>query len=209
MAVAMVYTIVADVVPVAERTDMYFRLVAIVLIFNVIFNPSSAWLLQFDPWVSMWIGFAIMGIGTLSILLIPETMHLRRKNDKRHQEEHENDEVQSQEFSLSKHAILKQAWFSIQNDMQHVWRFIFASKSIMLLMLAMALLYPVRIGMAGVLLQYMAKRFDWSWSKVSIHLLKLPVDLANFSIGYVHLDHRCRRDRGVLYRHSTCRIQIS
>ncbi|KAJ4263465.1 hypothetical protein NW762_006284 [Fusarium torreyae] len=167
MAVAMVYTIVADVVPVSERTDMYFRLVAIVLIFNVIFNPISAWLLQFDPWVSMWIGFAIMGIGTLSILLIPETMHLRRKDDKRHQEEHENDEAQDQEFSLSKHAILRQAWFSIQNDMQHVWRFIFASKSIMLLMLAMALLYPVRIAMAGVLLQYMAKRFDWSWSKAT------------------------------------------
>ncbi|KAL9574212.1 hypothetical protein ACKAV7_001727 [Fusarium commune] len=165
MAVAMVYTIVADVVPVSERTDMFFRLVALVLIFNIIFNPISAWLLQFDPWLSMWIGFGFMVFGTMCILLIPETMHLRRKNDKRHNEEHENEQLHG--VSLSKNSVLKQAWFSIQNDMQHVWRFIFASKSIMMLMLAIAFFFPVRTVLAGVLLQYMSKRFDWSWSKAT------------------------------------------
>ncbi|RKK74196.1 hypothetical protein BFJ69_g8645 [Fusarium oxysporum] len=168
MAVAMVYTIVADVVPVSKRTDMFFRLVALVLIFNVIFNPISAWLLQFDPWLSMWIGFGFMVFGTMCILLIPETMHLRRKDDKRHNEEHENEQIHG--VSLSKHNVLKQAWFSIQNDMQHVWRFIFASKSIMMLMLAIAFFFPVRIVLTGVLLQYMSKRFDWSWSKVSLFI---------------------------------------
>ncbi|KAF9770868.1 hypothetical protein IL306_011522 [Fusarium sp. DS 682] len=166
MAAAMVYTIVADVVPVAQRTDMFFRLVALVLVFNVIFNPISAWLLQFDPWLSMWIGFGFMVFGTMTILLIPETMHLRRKDDQRHNEEHENEQLHG--VSLSKHNILKQAWFSIQNDMQHVWRFIFASKSIMILMLAIAVFFPVRVVLTGVLLQYMSKRFDWSWSKASL-----------------------------------------
>lgn len=168
MAVAMVYTIVADVVPVSQRTDMFFRLVALVLIFNVIFNPISAWLLQFDPWLSMWIGFGFMVFGTMCILLIPETMHLRRKDDRRHNEEHENEQLNG--VSLSKHNVLKQAWFSIQNDMQHVWRFIFASKSIMMLMLAIAFFFPVRTVLTGVLLQYMSKRFDWSWSKVSLFI---------------------------------------
>ncbi|RFN53826.1 hypothetical protein FIE12Z_1860 [Fusarium flagelliforme] len=156
MAVAMVYTIVADVVPVEERTDMFFRLVALVLIFNVIFNPISAWLLQYDPWLSMWIGFGFMVFGTLCILLIPETMHLRRKDDERH--EHAD---------MDKSGVLRQAWFSIKNDMQHVWRFIFASKSIMMLMFAVALFYPTRITLTGPLLQYMSKRFDWSWSKAT------------------------------------------
>ncbi|KAI1068097.1 hypothetical protein LB507_004311 [Fusarium sp. FIESC RH6] len=156
MAVAMVYTIVADVVPVEERTDMFFRLVALVLIFNVIFNPISAWLLQYDPWLSMWIGFGFMVFGTLCILLIPETMHLRRKDDERHESE-----------QLGKSGVLKQAWFSIKNDMQHVWRFIFASKSIMMLMFAVALFYPTRITLTGPLLQYMSKRFNWSWSKAT------------------------------------------
>lgn len=165
MAVAMVYTIVADVVPVAERTDMFFRLVAMVLLLNAFFNPISAWMLQYDPWISMWIGFGFMIFGTLCILLIPETMHLRRKDDERHNEEHENEQTSG--VSLTKGAVIKQAWFNIKNDMQHVWRFIFASKSIMMLMFATALFYPTRIILAGVLLQYMTKRFDWSWSEVS------------------------------------------
>jgi MFS family permease len=163
MAVAMVYTIVADVVPVAERTDMFFRLVALVLVFNVIFNPISAWLLEYDPWLSMWIGFGFMVFGTLCILLIPETMHLRRKDDdERHDENEQADGV-----SLRKNSVLKQALFSIKNDMQHVWRFIFASKSIMILMFSVALFVPTRITLTGVMLQYMSKRFDWSWSKAT------------------------------------------
>ncbi|KPA41574.1 hypothetical protein FLAG1_05536 [Fusarium langsethiae] len=163
MAVAMVYTIVADVVPVAERTDMFFRLVALVLVFNVIFNPISAWLLEYDPWLSMWIGFGFMVFGTLCILLIPETMHLRRKDDdERHDENEQADGV-----PLRKNSVLKQALFSIKNDMQHVWRFIFASKSIMILMFSVALFVPTRITLTGVMLQYMSKRFDWSWSKAT------------------------------------------
>ncbi|KIL87982.1 hypothetical protein FAVG1_08864 [Fusarium avenaceum] len=165
MAVAMVYTIVADVVPVEERTDMFFRLVALVLVFNVVFNPISAWLLQFDPWLSMWIGFGFMVFGTLCILLIPETMHLRRKGDMQHNAEHENEQING--VSPSKHHVLKQAWFSIKNDMQHVWRFIFASKSIMILMFATAFFFPSRIVLSGILLQYMSKRFEWSWSKAT------------------------------------------
>ncbi|KAM0240900.1 hypothetical protein ACHAP5_007764 [Fusarium lateritium] len=165
MAVAMVYTIVADVVPVEERTDMFFRLVALVLVFNVVFNPISAWLLQYDPWLSMWIGFGFMVFGTMCILLIPETMHLRRKEDIRHTEEHENEQIN--DVSSSKHHLLKQAWFSIKNDMQHAWRFIFASKSIMILMFATAFFFPSRIVFSGILLQYMSKRFEWSWSKAT------------------------------------------
>ncbi|KAM0345504.1 hypothetical protein ACHAPU_006431 [Fusarium lateritium] len=196
MAVAMVYTIVADIVPVEERTDMFFRLVALVLIFNVVFNPISAWLLQYDPWLSMWIGFGFMVFGTLCILLIPETMHLRRKDDKRHNEEHENEQIDG--VDLSKHQVLKQAWFSIKNDMQHVWRFIFASKSIMILMFATAFFFPSRIVFSGILLQYMSKRFEWSWSKatyvstigivatVVCYLVILPVtsNLLNKSLRY-------------------------
>ncbi|RGP68384.1 hypothetical protein FLONG3_8157 [Fusarium longipes] len=158
MAVAMVYTIVADVVPVEERTDMFFRLVALVLVFNVVFNPISAWLLQYDPWLSMWIGFGFMVFGTLCILLIPETMHLRRKDDESHEQSEQVD---------SKQGVLKQAWFSIKNDMQHIWRFIFASKSIMMLIISVALSLPTRITLTGVMLQYMSKRFEWSWSKAT------------------------------------------
>ncbi|CAF3555569.1 unnamed protein product [Fusarium graminearum] len=82
----------------------------------------------------MWIGFGFMVFGTLCILLIPETMHLRRKDDDERHDENEQADGERK-------GVLKQAWFSIKNDMQHVWRFIFASKSIMMLMFSVALLH--------------------------------------------------------------------
>ncbi|KAF4976669.1 hypothetical protein FZEAL_6694 [Fusarium zealandicum] len=162
MAGAMVWTIVADVVPVAERTGMFFRLAAAAMIINVIINPISAWLLQFDPWLSMWIGFGFLAAGTLSVLLIPETLRFRQKADMRRRGQtgdHHHEDDQDDE-----RGILKQAWFTVKNDMQHVWRFIFASKSVMILILTVAIYYPIKLAYYSILLQYMTKRFNWEWS---------------------------------------------
>ncbi|KAM5361533.1 hypothetical protein ACJZ2D_013041 [Fusarium nematophilum] len=167
MAGAMVWTIVADVVPVAERTGMFFRLSAAGMIFNVIVNPISAWLLKFDPWLSMWIGFGFLVTGTGSVLLIPETLQFRQKADLRRRDGQASPGGHGREgngVDLRKHSILKQAWFTVKNDMQHVWLFIFASKKVMVLILAVAVFFPIRLAYTGILLQYMAKRFDWDWS---------------------------------------------
>ncbi|KAF4472443.1 hypothetical protein FALBO_675 [Fusarium albosuccineum] len=172
MAAAMVWTIVADVVPVAERTGVFFRLAAAAMIFNVIVNPISAWLLEFDPWISMWIGFGFLAVGTLSVLLIPETRSFRQEADERRRghsgtNQHEHDdsnETRGDGVLLSKTGVLTQAWFTVKNDMQHVWLFIFSSKSIMILILTVAAYYPIRMSYSGILLQYMTNRFDWDWS---------------------------------------------
>ncbi|KAM0417336.1 hypothetical protein ACHAPT_012652 [Fusarium lateritium] len=166
MAGAMVWTMVADVVPAAERTGVFFRLFAASLLFNVMINPVSAWLLEYDPWLSLWIGLGFLAAGTLSVLLIPETLRFRRKADnrRRHGPGHEDDDELGNGVSLSKHSILKQAWFTVKNDMQHVWRFIFASKSIIMLILTVATYLPIKVAYSGILLQYMTKRFNWEWS---------------------------------------------
>lgn len=172
MAVAMVWTVVADVTTVASRTVTFNRLAAAAMIFQVLVNPVSAWLLQFDPWVSMWIGFAFLVIGTLSVLLIPETLRLRQEADDMHRAEHPNAEgytpgasaQDGHEFPFGKQSVMKQAWFTVKNDMKHVWRFIFASKSIMILILACSTSYPIRLAFASISLQYMTKRFEWTWS---------------------------------------------
>ncbi|KAI8673090.1 hypothetical protein NCS56_00774100 [Fusarium sp. Ph1] len=169
MAGAMVWTIVADVVPTAERTGVFFRLFAASLLFNVMVNPISAWLLNYDPWLSMWIGLGFLIAGTLSVLLIPETLRFRQKADnrRRHGPGHEDDaepEEHRHGVSLSKHSVLKQAWFTVKNDMQHVRRFIFASKTVIMLILTVATYLPIRVAYNGILLQYMTKRFNWEWS---------------------------------------------
>lgn len=85
MVGAMVWTIVADVVSVADRTSVFYQLTAAVLMINVFVNPISAFLLTFDPWIPMWLGNGFLVAGTLSVLLIPETVPLRRKADDRQQ----------------------------------------------------------------------------------------------------------------------------
>lgn len=182
MASAMVWTIVADVTTVASRTVTFNRLAAAGMIFQVMVNPISAWLLRFDPWISMWIGFAFLVAGTFSVLMIPETLRLRQKADDRHRAEHPDAEGYTpgasvhdgHEFPFGKQSVLKQAWFTVKNDMKHVWRFIFASKSVMMLMLACATFYPVRMAYIGILLQYMTKRFGWTWSTVRLFILACP-----------------------------------
>lgn len=181
MAAAMVWTIVADVVPVAERTSTFFQLTAISLSINVVVNPFSALLLRYDPWIAMWLSLGCDIVGMVSIALIPETLTLRRKADERRR--HEHAEAQGGEdgehyepihndvgwrsfksFKSVKELVLKQVWFTVKNDMKHVWRFIFASKDIVLLILAASSVLPIRLIVGNILLQYMTKRFDWEWS---------------------------------------------
>lgn len=185
MAGAMVWTLIADVIPVSERTAVFNQVNAFMLILQVLVNPISALLLKYDPWFAMFTGFAFLVAGTFSALLIPETLGLRQKADdgRRHdQPPGESGRIErGEDYDRQplKHGIRKQIWFTIKNDMSHVWRFIFASKSIMILIVSFGVFHPVRIANSTILLQYMTKRFDWEWS--TVHFLRTPpcFDLAN------------------------------
>jgi MFS family permease len=185
MAAAMVWTIVADVVPVAERTATFFQLTAISLSINVLVNPISALLLKYDPWIAMWLSFGGNFIGMGSVALIPETLTLRRKADERRRHAHDNAQGAEdgencepphshvgwrsfRSFKSVKEQILTQVVFTVRNDMKHVWQFIFGSKDIVLLILATSSVLPMRLIVSNILLQYMTKRFDWEWSTVSL-----------------------------------------
>lgn len=212
MAGAMVWTIVADVVPVAERTSVFYQLTAVALMINVIVNPIAGWLLQFDPWIPMWLSFGFLVLGTLSTLLIPETLSLRRKADDRrrngvnhetgHPEENENGN------GTLKHRILQQAWFTIKNDMGHVWRFIFASKSVMILILALSAYSPIRLAFSNILLQYMTKRFNWEWSTVGTPAEVDCIPLLMASQGNLHFYRWYPCDRGLIARSSSSCINF-
>ncbi|KAF7546054.1 hypothetical protein G7Z17_g8707 [Cylindrodendrum hubeiense] len=168
MVGAMVWTIVADVVPVVDRTSVFYQIMAVVLMINVVVNPISAWFIQFDPWIPMWLSFGFAVVGTGCSLFIPETLTLRRKADDRRRNSvtHESGhpEHTGDGNNKFKHHVLQQAWFTVKNDMGHVWRFIFASKSIMLLIVALSAFLPIRLAFSNILLQYMTKRFNWEWS---------------------------------------------
>ncbi|KAL7934718.1 COP9 signalosome complex subunit 2 [Trichoderma chlorosporum] len=169
MVVAMVWTVIADVVPVAERTSVFYRVYAMNLIISVAVNPLAAWLLSVDAWLAMWIGNGILVVGLLSSALIPETLRLRQAADERRSGQdvsppvEDESEMASRKFPGAKY-LAHRAWFSVKNDVSHVWRFIFASKSVVLLLLAYGPFYLIKLAFVLDILQYMTRRFNWEWS---------------------------------------------
>lgn len=180
MIVAMIWTIIADVTPVAERTSVFYRIFAMNLIISVAVNPLAAWLLSVDPWLAMWIGSGLLFAGLLSSALIPETLKLRQAADNKRRGQDGSpptqDELQSPSRKLpGVKQLAQRAWFSAKNDVSHVWRFIFASKVVVLLLLAYGPFYLIRLAFVLDILQYMTSRFHWEWSTVrkSPHLILL------------------------------------
>ena len=178
MTIAMIYTILADVLPAAERGQVFYSLQAFGLLLGVAIHPCSAYLLSIDPWLPIWLGSGLFVVSTLLTLGIPETLVLRQKADaiQRHETSTGGPGLQDPSLlgpmKLSPSHAMERAWFSLKNDSSHIWRFIFGSKTLMMMIAAYSLFYPVRVAMLITLLQYMRERFDLSWSTVSICLRK-------------------------------------
>lgn len=172
MVVAMVWTIIADVIPVAERTSVFYKVYAMNLIISVAVNPLAGWLLSVDAWLALWIGNGILVVGMLSSALIPETLKLRQAADDRRRGQdtpspaEDEAEPSSRKIPAAKD-LARRAWLSAKNDVSHVWHFIFASKSVVLLLFAYGPFYLIKLALVLDILQYMTRRFNWEWSTVS------------------------------------------
>ncbi|KAG8406750.1 hypothetical protein J3458_021081 [Metarhizium acridum] len=181
MAAAMVWTLLADAIPVAKRTSVFYLLYAMILILGVVVNPIAALLLKINPWIALWLGFAMLMVGVFASLLVPETLALRQQADR------ERPRGASVDGAMHLSNYPRKSWFqhavfSMKNGMGHIWRFIFASKSVMILIFAYAINFPIKLNQTFNLLQYMTRRFNWEWSTVrrffasEKHLLKWSVE---------------------------------
>lgn len=167
MAGAMVWTLLADAIPVAKRTSIFYLLYAMILILAVVINPVAALLLSIDPWIALWLGFGILIAGVFASLLVPETLALRQKADSKRPRGASINGATSVNIAPRK-SWIQHAVFSMKNDMGHIWRFIFASKSVMILILAYGINFPIKLNETFNLLQYMTRRFNWEWSTVRL-----------------------------------------
>ncbi|KAK2601809.1 hypothetical protein QQS21_004592 [Conoideocrella luteorostrata] len=163
MAAAMIWTLISDAIPVDKRTSVFYLLYATILILAVVINPISAFLLTINAWIPLWLGFGVLVTGILSSLLVPETLSFRQKADSQRPQRAGLGGPTNMPTTPPK-TWIQRAMFTAKNDMSHIWRFIFASKSVMTLILAYTLSYGVKLNTIANLLQYMTKRFDWKWS---------------------------------------------
>lgn len=212
MATAMVWTILCDAIPAAERTSAFYRVSALGIVLGAALNPVAAWLMSMDPWLPMWIGIIFMALGTFSALFVPETLSLRKQADAAHRRQGSASEsalLPNEESGASQRRVPPKAYVSelilgAKRNFQHIWRFILASKSVMLLVAACGFFFPIRISFETFILQYITKRFDWSWSTATYYvtitkvtgllmlLVVLPVTSKMLARG--HLGHPLRRD---------------
>lgn len=175
----MCYTLFSDVIPAADRTLVFYQLNAVLRIVSVAASPLAAFLLSVNPWIAVWIGLGLLLLGTGCTLLLPETLELRKAADQKrascdyHSGSAATTATNSNAFSAK--SAFQQALSSARADFTHIWRFLLGSKNIMLLMTCNALVFPLRLAFDGDLLQYMTKRYDWSWSMVSLAIASCNV----------------------------------
>lgn len=163
MVNSLVFTVISDIYPAAERASLLYLLTAIVMMVAVVLGPLSAALMSINPWIPMLAGLAVMYFSTGMALFIPETRGFLGEVDcSTSQDGRSNDDGAN-----SKSGILSQAWESVSRDARMVWRVILSSRTIMILIVGNGLGMLIFSSMFLYGLQYLTIRFHWDWSKVS------------------------------------------
>ena len=167
---AIMYTAIADIYPLAERTSVFYQFTGFFLCLHIIMTPVGAALLAVDAWLPIWLGLGSIALGACIAFFWPETLQFRKEADakKRAERRTASSHAESGEVAAAEppKGLLARAWFGIRDDVGHVWHFIFASETIMLLLMGYAFWVPYRFNLIRNILQYMTERFGWAWSTV-------------------------------------------
>lgn len=156
--------------------SVYFKLTAAITVGELLVNPLSAFLMSRDAWFPIGLGLILLTIGTALTLVVPETLRIRQEADEIIEEreaaagessqrpaESSDEESVSHKGKSLRHVILA----TMKEDFTHVWRFLIGSRTILLLILSFTFSVLVKYAKIELFLQYVRKRFGWSWESVS------------------------------------------
>jgi len=163
VAGAMIYTIIADVTPQADRATCYFGLQAAFLVAELLGSPIGGLLLEHHAWTALLVGLGIAFLSGLTLLPMPETLDLIKKVDE------QNGETPGETADgeqPGKESVWQKTTRVVRDSAVDTWTFILGNKRVVLLMLPL-MFYLVGRFVQELLLQYATKRYDISWSKVS------------------------------------------
>lgn len=165
MGPALIYTVLADVTPQAERASVYLRLSAALLVAELLANPLGGALLELSVWLPLGVGFVIAIISALTLAFMPETLDLIKRADER--EGLVSDDEAAAEDDGGKESILRRAIHTIRENAADTWKFVLGNQRVVLLMLPMVF-YIIGRLVQELLMQYARARYGWSWSKVCL-----------------------------------------
>ncbi|KAF7182909.1 hypothetical protein CNMCM7691_002653 [Aspergillus felis] len=76
VAFAIIWTMMSDVTPADERAAMFFRFGVVSMGADFASSAVSSWMMTWDPWLPLLIGWGIVLAGVLCAITLPETMHV-------------------------------------------------------------------------------------------------------------------------------------
>ncbi|TDZ21047.1 Efflux pump ustT [Colletotrichum orbiculare MAFF 240422] len=152
---AMVFTIASDVVEASQRSTIFSYLAAAVVGGELLASPLVYFLMGLDVWLSIYVGLGCLVLSIVVSLMLPETLPKKQTNGP-------SEDTQSlpwYDVARSELARLGQAVLWV------VWR-----EWRVLLLLFTFLLTTLGRFAQEILLQYVTKRYGWSWSQASLLL---------------------------------------
>ncbi|KAJ6160359.1 hypothetical protein N7470_003755 [Penicillium chermesinum] len=165
--------LVADVCTEENLSTTLFRLSACSRIAEMLATTASAYLMTLTPWLSYMLALAIMLVGCLPSLLLPETLKSDQAEDPMSSELLSEEPVGPREPPKS--SILLSLWHKVRG-IKEATQLIWDDRNIALIILAVsASSFSTNSELMNILLQFASKKFKWSISRVrAMSDFKLP-----------------------------------
>ncbi|KAF7590005.1 hypothetical protein BBP40_003449 [Aspergillus hancockii] len=167
IATSMAYTMATDIVPSEERSSLFFKVAAVVLLAQVIAVPLSALLATSSPWCPYLLGLLCIVVGMSAALLASETRGFRQQPDE-HVRNSATDRVHPVGTNHTKSQHLWARTWEAAKDYTATIRSN-VNRNIVCVSLAF-LMAGIGTQALQLVIQYASKRFSWSLSRASLLL---------------------------------------
>ena len=176
VAFAIIWTMMADVTSEEERAVIFFRFGVASMAADFVSSAISSWLMSFDPWVPLLIGFAVCFGGVFFAMALPETIHLSSSAGDRvvelsrlsdegkeggHDYASDTEDTRGPIFKASKRPM------STLRAYITPYAFILQNRQILLLLTAFVV-YRLSRGSSWFLVQYISTRYNWTIAQANL-----------------------------------------
>ncbi|PGH29045.1 hypothetical protein GX50_08203 [[Emmonsia] crescens] len=169
VASTMVWTMMADVTAESQRAALFFKFGVAIMMADFISSLFTSWLMKYNPWIPMVIGWGLTIVGILPAVLLPETKGAFASEKEHAHELPESSPVDDepgyfpseQPRPYIQSSVKRSRLLSELRRVGSQFSFILHDKHLMFL-LSTFLVYRLSRGTSWLLIQYISKRYHWT-----------------------------------------------
>lgn len=165
---SLVFTMLADVVPQAGRAAVFFRLGAANLLASLVMPPIAAWLMNYNPWIPVFLGIFLQILAFCLFIMVPETLNYSTSTS-----HPPTPSPEPLEGPAIPQAPLKSPWSTLSQHLTNArsaLSFLTTDPRIPLLILPFFVHMLIADGVTSILLQYSSKRYHLTFSGATLLL---------------------------------------